>query len=123
MYSKFKGKGAIPKNYIQLEDQLMRAQFKFVPKPYAGKMTLFRASIQPYGLVPDPLLGWGSLVSSVEICEVNGHHTSIVAEPYVRGLAILLNEYLDRVNTQNGSNNDFDQTDVIIEKTDRTVAV
>ncbi|MFN0279993.1 MAG: amino acid adenylation domain-containing protein [Pyrinomonadaceae bacterium] len=100
IYSKVKGKGAIPKHYIQLEDQLMRAQQKFVPKPYPGKATLFRASIQPYGLAPDPLLGWEPLVSEVEATEVVGHHTSIVAEPYVRGLATLLNEYLDQLNLE-----------------------
>ncbi len=98
LYTKFKGKGAIPKSYIQLEDQLMRAQRKYSPKSYSGKVTLFRASIQPYGLVPNPTLGWETLVNDIEVHEVFGHHTSIVAEPYVRGLAVLLNEHLDKIN-------------------------
>jgi len=97
---KFKGKGSLPNSYIQLEDQLMRAQNKFTPNPYPGKITLFRASIQPYGLAPDPHLGWDEYVKSVEACEVIGHHTSIVAEPYVRGLVEKLNIYLEKVNRQ-----------------------
>lgn len=100
LITKFKGKGAIPKSYIQLEDQLMRAQNKFTPKPYSGKITLFRASIQPYGLAPDPHLGWDEYVDSIEVCEVIGHHTSIVAEPYVRGLVEKLNGYLEQVDRQ-----------------------
>ncbi len=103
VYLKFKGKGAIPKGYIQLEDQLMRAQRKFAPKPYSGKVTLFRASIQPYGLAPNPTLGWETLVNDIELHEVNGHHTSIVAEPYVRGLAELLSEHLDHINNNHNA--------------------
>lgn len=76
----------------------MRAQRKYSPKSYSGKVTLFRASIQPYGLVPNPTLGWETLVNDIEVHEVFGHHTSIVAEPYVRGLAVLLNEHLDKIN-------------------------
>lgn len=102
LYSEFKGKGALPKKYIQLEDQLMRAQHKFAPKPYPGKVTLFRASIQPYGLSPDPLLGWQLYVNEVDVTEVVGHHTSIVAEPYVRGLATVLNVHLEKINAKQG---------------------
>ena len=112
VYSKFKGKGAIPKDYIQLEDQLMRAQRKFEPKPYSGKVTLFRASIQPYGLAPNPTLGWESLVDDIDVYEVTGHHTSIVAEPYVRGLASLLTDHLDKA-----------RHDVAIEQRDEVVTI
>lgn len=121
VYSEFRGKSAIPTNYIQLEDQLMRAQRKFVPKPYAGKITLFRASIQPYGLAPNPTLGWETLADDIEVHEVAGHHTSIVAEPYVRGLVELLNVHLKKINAGNSVEN-FPKV-TVIEKTNEVAVV
>lgn len=102
-YLTFKGKKSIPENYIQIEDQLAQARKMFLPKPYLGKATLFRASIQPYGLAPDRTLGWDSYVDELEIHDIPGHHTSIVSEPYVRKLAERLKECLRFVSkTQNG---------------------
>ena len=61
-YLKTKGTGSIPKNYIQIEDQIWQAGQKYLPKVYPGKMTLFRASNQPLGIYPDPTLGWKEFV-------------------------------------------------------------
>lgn len=94
-YLKTKGTGSIPKNYIQIEDQIWKAGQKYLPKVYPGKMTLFRASNQPLGIQPDATLGWENFVAGkLEIHEVPGHHGSIVAEPYVRILAEKLNDCL-----------------------------
>ncbi len=90
------GKSAIPRSYIQLENQLVAARKKFKPKPFPGKATLFRASIQPNGFEHDPMLGWDNYLPEIEVVEVYGHHTSIIAEPYVRGLAELLNTTLEQ---------------------------
>jgi amino acid adenylation domain-containing protein len=87
-YASVKGNGAVPKSYIQLEDQIWRAGQRYVPKVYPGDVTLFRATLQPLGIVPDATLGWENLVGGkLEIHEVPGHHGSIVAEPYVSVLA------------------------------------
>lgn len=91
-YATSAGKRSIPKNYIQIVDQLEQARKMFLPKPYRGKATLFRATIQPYGRAPDPTLGWNSYVDEIEIHDIPGHHTSIVSEPYVRKLAERLKE-------------------------------
>lgn len=120
-YSKINGGGPIPTQYIQLEDQLMRAQRKFIPKPYSGKITLFRASIQPYGLKPNPTLGWERFVHEIEVHEVTGHHTSIVAEPYVRGLAQMLNAHLDQLNCESESGKFA--AEAVIEKANQVVSV
>lgn len=87
-YSSTIGKGAVPKSYIQLEDQIWRAGQRYTPQVYPGNVTLFRATLQPLGIVPDTTLGWEKLVGGeLEIYEIPGHHGSIVAEPYVSVLA------------------------------------
>lgn len=101
-----RGRKGIPPNFIQIEDQLSKARRIFRPQKYAGKVTLFRASIQPYGLAPDPTLGWTSYVGDLEIYEIPGHHTSIVVEPYVRVLAEKLAECLAAAQSVDGLGSD-----------------
>ena len=44
---------------------------------------LFRARNQPYGIKPDPSLGWGRLCSDLEILNIPGMHaTMLVEHPY-----------------------------------------
>ena len=96
-YQNYKGDGSIPSNYIQIEDQIWRAGQKYVPRTYPGRLTLFRASRQPLGIHPDPTLGWDGLAEGgIEIHEVEGHHGSIIAEPYVSELAAKLAECIEK---------------------------
>jgi amino acid adenylation domain-containing protein len=96
----FKGKGAIPKSYIQLEDQIWRAGQNYAPQIYDGKVTLFRATLQPLGIQPDATLGWEKFIGGeLEIHEVPGHHGSIVVEPYVAELAEKLKMCLEKAQT------------------------
>ena len=81
--------------YIQIEDGIRKAGMRYVPKPYSGKITLFRASRQMWGVVPDPTLGWSRIPNELEIHEVPGNHGSLVTEPYVSGLVKALRECLD----------------------------
>ncbi|MGB7208328.1 MAG: amino acid adenylation domain-containing protein [Pyrinomonadaceae bacterium] len=97
-YGVTKGTNAIPTSYIQIEDLIWKAGQKYSPEVYPGNMTLFRASIQPLGIQPDPTLGWERFVEGeIEMKEVPGHHGSIVAEPYVRVLAEKLRGCLESV--------------------------
>lgn len=58
------------------------------PAPYNGIVTLFRASIQPENIIPDPNLGWADYVSGqLRIIDVEGTHNSIMGEPHL-GLLI-----------------------------------
>lgn len=83
----------IPRDYIQIEDQIHKAWLRYVPKKYEGKMTLFRACDQPFGIKPDQTLGWdGFAAGGMEIHEVPGDHVTLLAEPHVRILAERLNE-------------------------------
>ncbi len=111
-YLKTKGVGSIPGSYIQLEDQIWKAGQKYRPQAYPEKMTLFRASVQPFGIEPDKTLGWERFVAGgIEIHEVPGYHGSIVAEPYVRGLVEKLSVCLDRVQTQETRTSDGSKPD------------
>ena len=69
----------------------------YLAKEYAGRVTLFRATEQPRGIVPDPTLGWGPLVKGgMEIHDTPGHHGAIVREPRSRVLAAQLKQSLQR---------------------------
>lgn len=95
-YQNVKKTGSIPKNYVQIEDQIEQAGLDYAPMPYSDKIILFRATNQPLGIVPDPTLGWKEVaVGGLEIHEVPGHHGSIIAEPYVRVLAEQLGLCID----------------------------
>lgn len=72
----------------KVADSALRATEHYVPRPYPGRITLFRASKQPAGIVPDPQLGWGRVaLGGVEVYEVPGHHGAIVYEPRIKILA------------------------------------
>ncbi len=65
------------------------------PRPYPGRLVLFRASERPKA-VADPLLGWGELArGGVEVYSVPGRHRSMMARPYVDTLARDLRTCLD----------------------------
>lgn len=97
VYSRVGRAGTIPKKYIQLENLIWKAGLNYAPRPYAGKVTLFRATIQPLGIVPDATLGWGRYVTGeLEVHDVPGHHGSIVTEPFVRVLAEKLVRCMER---------------------------
>jgi thioesterase domain-containing protein len=68
---------------------------RYERKPYAGKITLFRASLSLDMSTPtwdpgsSPKLdhGWGRLAKEVEVIKVPGSHRSMVHEPHVAVLA------------------------------------
>ena len=69
----------------------------YVANVYPGKVTLFRASIQPASYSLDPQLGWGGLATGgLEIYEVLSYDGSIVVEPCARILAERLRACLHR---------------------------
>jgi thioesterase domain-containing protein len=62
----------------------VRAFRRYRPRPYPGRITLFR----PDEAASDPTLGWGALTPRpVEIETLPGDHVGILAEPHVRTLA------------------------------------
>jgi amino acid adenylation domain-containing protein len=88
----------------QLVATNVAAAKRHVLQVYPGTITLFRASKQPLGIVPDPLLGWNGLATEgVEVYEVTGDHLSMLQEPRVQELATQLCECLRQARTAAGS--------------------
>ena len=91
------GMAPLPMAIKRVQESGNRAADIYVPQPYQGKVTLFRATQQPKGIYPDPTLGWEKLaLGGLEIHDVPGHHGAIVREPRVRLLAKKLNECLKK---------------------------
>jgi acyl transferase domain-containing protein/thioesterase domain-containing protein len=81
-----------------LATTFLEALKKYVPAPYQGRVTLFRAQevARAYDHV-GARLGWSdTLLPKLELFEVPGGHDSLVREPNVRVLASGLDEVLRR---------------------------
>jgi thioesterase domain-containing protein len=60
----------------------------YVPKPYAGHVTLFRTRVHPFFCSFDATFGWAELAhDGVTVKIVPGGHESILEEPHVGILA------------------------------------
>lgn len=72
-----------------------RAWERYRPKPYDGKVVFLRARKQPLGIQPDPLMGWGEvLTGEVRVHEVSGFRQNILDEPNVSEIARIIQENL-----------------------------
>jgi len=70
---------------------------RYQPKPYDGRITLFRGD-DPMGEggIPDPAFGWEEMAQGgIVMCNVSGNHYTILKEPHVKRLAEALRENLD----------------------------
>jgi thioesterase domain-containing protein len=86
----------IPRAIRDVQVGITQAARSYTLHPYAGPVTLFRATNQPPDIYNDPTNGWGELVlGGLEILDVPGHHGAIVREPRVRLLAEKLNACLE----------------------------
>ena len=85
----------LPAAVEEAQNEMDKALKAYHPRPYPGKVTLFRAARQPYGLIPDRTLGWGPHVTGqLEIIDMPGYHASMISEPRVRVLAEKLRSHL-----------------------------
>ena len=74
----------------------MRAIRDYVPKPYPGRVTLFRTRGQPFLCSFDAQYGWGELAAGgVEVILIPGSHEKIFVEPHARMLATKLSACLN----------------------------
>jgi len=89
----------IPEGREDLEPVLRRvhsagvaAAGSFIPRPYDGKILLFRAGDHRYDRYPDELLGWGRLaLGGVTTVAIEADHLTILAYPAVNAIADRLN--------------------------------
>jgi len=72
---------------VQLRRAHERAMIAWTPRPFAGRLTLFRALTPCDKFALEEDYGWGSLVDEFEILEVPGDHESVFDEAHAPALA------------------------------------
>lgn len=73
----------------------VRAMCGYVPREYAGPVTLFKAGDEAARDLSDPALGWGEAAArGLQIHTTPGAHYTILREPHVRALAARLRDCL-----------------------------
>jgi amino acid adenylation domain-containing protein len=74
------------------------AGLRYSPRPFAGRICLFRATERPAGAgETDPELGWSDLArGGIEIYNVPGRHSRLLLRPAVQVVADRLRTCLDR---------------------------
>lgn len=78
----------------------MRSVHAYHPRPYDGRVTVFRASVQPRtSAAADLALGWGKVARHVDVQTVPGDHVTILRRPNVETFAALLSGRLDACDT------------------------
>jgi thioesterase domain-containing protein len=84
--------------FIELCKADFRATRNYVPRPYPGRITLFRAGQELTEMSSDPTLGWSKWAAEgVDVHVVPGNHASMVYKPHVEVLAQKLSSCLHRV--------------------------
>lgn len=68
----------------------MKAVVGYRPRPYSGHMVLVRAAQHATPMHADPVLGWGSWVSGVEVQGVPSSHLELLQPPAVERVAAIL---------------------------------
>jgi thioesterase domain-containing protein len=74
-----------------------KAADQYVARPYAGHITVFRATCQTSRCARFPYLGWDTYAESVEAFTVPGDHYSLVQEPNAQVLGTVLNDCLKQI--------------------------
>lgn len=81
--------------YWEVERRNLELLAAYQPRPYHGRVTIFRAAHQPEGVYADPNMGWGGLaLGALEVVPVPGDHDTLVEQPQ---LGIRLRAALARV--------------------------
>ncbi len=86
------GLWAFPEGSREFLAALRRTLSNYVPKPYAGIVTVIRSRTRRLGSMTPPRedLGWGDVADAVRARMVPGAHDTIMREPRVRELAAVL---------------------------------
>ena len=85
-----------PADQKKLWETHIRALMKYHPKPYSGRVTLFRSRAHQLMSSYDPQYGWGEFAQGgVTVKVVPGAHERIVQEPNVKELAAQVGRILE----------------------------
>ena len=88
----------LPAKHRAFIDAHWQALAAYRPRPFAGRVTLFRAQAQALSRATDPDKGWRALaLGGVDIREFPGSHHTLLSEPWAAGLARALQARLDEL--------------------------
>jgi len=86
-----------------IEDINDQAAFAYRPRPYPGKITLFK-HLQNYSFFADPQMGWAGLsAEGLNVIEVPASPGGMFVEPYVQVLAARLKSALEAAQRESAS--------------------
>lgn len=88
----------LPSVLLNMKRVYHAAGTEYVPKPYPGKLTLFRAMVHADSRLYDPSRGWGGLAAGgLEVIDVPGdHNTMLKSDDEVKVLAAEMAKCLNR---------------------------
>jgi amino acid adenylation domain-containing protein len=87
--------------FRELRGALLHAGWVYRPRPYPGRITLFRATGNGIRRGPDPFAGWSQVAAGgVEVHEVAGGHNTLMREPHVESLSVQLLACLERARAE-----------------------
>jgi amino acid adenylation domain-containing protein len=90
---------AYPKDYRHFAQVHFQALLHYVPRPYPGKLTLFRTRQQAV-FKWNPEVIWNMFATGVDVDVIPGTHEKILESPCVEILAQKLSKRLDQVQSQ-----------------------
>jgi thioesterase domain-containing protein len=89
----------IPPNYRNLMQLHLKALTEYRPRPYPGRVTVFRTRRQPLFCSHDPQMAWPRLAQGgVEVRNISGSHRNLLQEPFVQSLASELGASIRQAN-------------------------
>jgi len=71
-----------------------KAAYRYVPRMYPDRVTLFTAIDQPNVTGHDPTSGWSALANNIQVHPVPGNHLSFLKQPQVQTLTQKLRQRL-----------------------------
>jgi amino acid adenylation domain-containing protein len=86
----------LPRDIKRVRTACLQAERQYMPRPYPGRIILFRSSHKPLGRLMDPHASWSAYApNGLEIYEIEGNHENILLEPQVQFVAQRLRVCLD----------------------------
>ena len=80
---------------LQVQNFYYRVVKGYIPRPYSGKVTLFRVDKVPVELLDDPTLGWREVAEEVDVHLVPGEHLTCITT-HIQVLGEKLRTSLDK---------------------------
>ncbi len=86
----------VPQEYADLIEQHYWSYRAYQPRPYPGRVALFKARTRPLLRLSEPDLGWsGTARGGVQVHTVPGSHSNMLRQPHVKHLADAMRKAFD----------------------------